>query len=103
MLAAERRLMAAVPLAADQIAALPQNLPNWTLAGGKLRRELRFADFVEAFGFMTRVALVAEAMGHHPDWSNVWNRVTIELTTHDAGGLTDLDLQLARRIDALAG
>jgi 4a-hydroxytetrahydrobiopterin dehydratase len=103
MLAAERRLMVAVPLAADQIAALPQNLPNWTLAGGKLRRELRFADFVEAFGFMTRVALVAEAMGHHPDWSNVWNRVTIELTTHDAGGLTDLDLQLARRIDALAG
>ena len=103
MLAAERRLMVAVPLAADQIAALPQHLPNWTLAGGKLRRELRFADFVEAFGFMTRVALVAEAMGHHPDWSNVWNRVTIELTTHDAGGLTDLDLQLARRIDALAG
>ena len=103
MLAAERRLMVAVPLAADQIAALPQHLPNWTLAGGKLRRELRFADFVEAFGFMTRVALVAEAMGHHPDWSNVWNRVTIELTTHDAGGLTDLDLRLARRIDALAG
>ena len=95
--------MVAVPLAADQIAALPQHLPNWTLAGGKLRRELRFGDFVEAFGFMARVALIAEAMGHHPEWSNVWNRVTIELTTHDAGGLTDLDLQLARRIDALAG
>ena len=103
MLAAERRLMVAVPLAADQIAALPQNLPNLTLAGGKLRRELRFADFVEAFGFMARVALIAEAMGHHPEWSNVWNRVTIELTTHDTGGLSDLDLQLAQRIDALAG
>lgn len=95
--------MAAVPLTADQIAALPQNLPNWTLVGGKLRRELRFGDFVEAFGFMARVALIAEAMGHHPEWSNVWNRVTIELTTHDTGGLSDLDLQLAQRIDALAG
>ncbi len=95
--------MAAVLLTADQIAALPQDLPLWNLVVGKLRRELRFADFVEAFGFMARVALVAEAMGHHPEWSNVWNRVTIELTTHDAGGLTDLDLQLARRIDALAG
>jgi len=93
--------MAAVLLTADQIAALPQDFPWWNLVAGKLRRELRFADFVEAFGFMTRVALVAEAMGHHPEWSNVWNRVTIELTTHDAGGLTDLDLQLARRIDAL--
>jgi 4a-hydroxytetrahydrobiopterin dehydratase len=52
---------------------------------------------------MARVALIAEAMGHHPEWSNVWNRVTIELTTHDTGGLSDLDLQLAQRIDALAG
>jgi len=94
--------MAAVLLTADQIAALPQDLPLWNLVVGKLRRELRFADFVEAFGFMARVALVSEAMGHHPEWSNVWNRVTIELTTHDAGGLTNLDLQLARRIDALA-
>ncbi|MEY3544216.1 MAG: hypothetical protein RLZZ106_2064 [Cyanobacteriota bacterium] len=95
--------MAAVLLTADQIAALSQALPLWNLVAGKLRRELRFANFVEAFGFMTQVALVAEAMEHHPEWSNVWNRVTIELTTHDAGGLTDLDLQLAQRIDALAG
>jgi 4a-hydroxytetrahydrobiopterin dehydratase len=58
---------------------------------------------VEAFGFMAQVALIAEAMGHHPEWSNVWNRVTIELTTHDTGGLSDLDLQLAQRINALAG
>jgi len=58
---------------------------------------------VEAFGFIARVALIAEAMGHHPEWSNVWNRVTIELTTHDTGGLSDLDLQLAQRINALVG
>ena len=95
--------MAAVPLSADQITALPQELPHWTLVGEKLRRELRFNDFVEAFGFMSQVALVAEAMGHHPEWSNVWNRVVIELTTHDTGGLSNLDVQLARRIDGLAG
>jgi 4a-hydroxytetrahydrobiopterin dehydratase len=95
--------MAASPLTPDQIQALPQQLPAWSLVNGKLRRELRFADFVEAFGFMSRVALVAEAMGHHPEWSNVWNRVVIELTTHDTGGLSNLDLQLAQRIDALMG
>ncbi|MFM7361440.1 MAG: 4a-hydroxytetrahydrobiopterin dehydratase [Cyanobium sp.] len=95
--------MAAQPLSAEQIAALPAELPAWSLVNGKLQRELRFADFSEAFGFMSRVALAAEAMGHHPEWSNVWNRVTIELTTHDTGGLSDLDLALARRIDVLAG
>ena len=93
--------MAAIPLTADQRAALPQQLPQWQLNGDKLRRELRFADFVEAFGFMAKVALIAEAMGHHPEWSNVWNRVVIELTTHDTGGLSSLDLALAQRIDAL--
>ena len=95
--------MAAIPLTTDQLQGLSQQLPAWSLVEGKLRREFRFADFVEAFGFMSRVALVAEAMGHHPEWSNVWNRVVIELTTHDTGGLSDLDLQLAKRIDALAG
>jgi len=94
--------MAASPLTPDQAQALPQQLPAWSLVNGKLRRELRFADFVEAFGFMSRVALVAEAMGHHPEWCNVWNRVVIELTTHDTGGLSNLDVQLAQRIDALA-
>ena len=93
--------MAASPLTPDQIQALPQQLPAWSLVNGKLRRELRFADFVEAFEFMSRVALVAEAMGHHPEWSNVWNRVVIELTTHDTGGLSNLDVQLAQRIDDL--
>jgi 4a-hydroxytetrahydrobiopterin dehydratase len=93
--------MAAIPLTPDQIQALPQQLPAWSLVAGKLRRELQFADFVEAFGFMSRVALVAEAMGHHPEWSNVWNRVVIELTTHETGRLSNLDVQLAQRIDAL--
>ena len=93
--------MAAIPLSAEQRSALPQQLPQWQLYGDKLRRELRFADFVEAFGFMAKVALIAEAMGHHPEWSNVWNRVVIELTTHDTGGLSNLDVELAARIDAL--
>jgi 4a-hydroxytetrahydrobiopterin dehydratase len=71
------------------------------LVDGRLHRDLVFADFVEAFGFMTKVALVAEAMDHHPQWSNVWNRVSIDLVTHDTGGLSNLDVELAQRIDGL--
>jgi len=93
--------MPATPLTPEQIEGLATELLTWSLVNGKLQRELRFADFVEAFAFMTKVALVAEAMGHHPEWSNVWNRVTIALTTHDTGGLSNLDLEMARRIDAL--
>ena len=78
-------------------------LPAWTLLDGKLHREYRFADFVAAFGFMTRAALVAEAMDHHPDWKNVYNRVVVDLVTHDAGGITERDLTLARRMDELVG
>jgi 4a-hydroxytetrahydrobiopterin dehydratase len=77
-------------------------LPGWSLRDGKLHREFRFADFVAAFGFMTRVALVAEAMDHHPEWSNVYSRVSVDLTTHDAGGITTRDVALARRMDELA-
>ncbi len=95
--------MAATPLTPEQINALPSTLQAWSLEGGKLHRELSFADFSEAFGFMAQVGLAAEAMGHHPEWSNVWNRVTIDLTTHDTGGLSNLDVQLAQRIDQLAG
>jgi len=95
--------MAAQPLSSSQIADLAADLPSWSLVGGKLHRELRFTDFSQAFGFMARVALAAEQLGHHPEWSNVWNRVVIDLTTHDTGGLSDLDLALARRIDALVG
>jgi 4a-hydroxytetrahydrobiopterin dehydratase len=85
----------------EQINALASALPQWSVVNGKLHRELRFGDFNEAFGFMTRVALIAEAMGHHPEWSNVWNRVTIDLTTHDAGGLSTWDVELAQRINRL--
>lgn len=76
-------------------------LPQWQLSDDRLKRQWEFKDFSEAFAFMTRVALLAEAMQHHPNWSNVYNRVTIELTTHDLGGLSDRDAQLARAIDAL--
>ncbi len=74
---------------------------HYDAAADAITRELKFKDFSAAFGFMARVALAAEAAGHHPEWSNVYNRVTITLTTHDAGGLTDKDIALAERIDAL--
>ena len=93
--------MAAVPLTPAEIDQLEHKLPGWSLVDGKLHRELVFSDFNAAFGFMTRVALIAEAMGHHPEWRNVWNRVVIDLTTHDTGGLSNLDQQLAQRINAL--
>lgn len=86
-----------------EIAARLVGLGAWRLAEGKLRREFRFADFVDAFGFMTRAALVAEAMNHHPEWFNVYNRVVVELTTHDAGGISDRDFELAAALDRLAG
>ena len=88
-------------LSAETVAELPQTLPGWQVQAGRLHRELQFADFVAAFGFMAQVALVAEALGHHPDWSNSWNRVVIDLTTHDLGGLSNLDLELAQRINQL--
>jgi 4a-hydroxytetrahydrobiopterin dehydratase len=78
-------------------------LTNWTIdkAGKSIHRELKFADFSTAWGFMNRVALAAESQNHHPEWSNVWNTVNITLSTHDAGGLTDKDITLARAIDAI--
>ena len=79
-------------------------LPGWSWdeARDAIARSFSFKDFSEAFAFMTRVALAAEKADHHPEWSNVWNRVDIRLTTHDAGGLTGRDVALAKRIDALA-
>jgi len=84
-------------------AALTDTLPGWRMAEGRdaIRRSFRFRDFSEAWGFMARVALLAEAQDHHPEWSNVWNRVEILLTTHDAGGLSARDVRLAQAIDAL--
>lgn len=77
-------------------------LPGWTRRGKKLHRTFTFRDFSESFGFMARVALAAEKLNHHPDWSNVWNRVTVDLSTHDAGGLTELDFRLAAEMNRLA-
>jgi 4a-hydroxytetrahydrobiopterin dehydratase len=84
-------------------AALAETLPGWGMAEGRdaIRRSLRFADFSEAWAFMSRVALLAEAQDHHPEWSNTYNRVDILLTTHDAGGLSARDVKLAKAIDAL--
>ena len=86
-------------------AALPRDLPGWTMVEGRdaIRRGFRFSDFSEAWGFMARVALLAEKHDHHPEWSNVWNRVEITLSTHDAGGLSARDVALAKAIDALPG
>lgn len=82
---------------------LAQTLPGWTFVNGRdaIERNLQFRDFSEAWGFMNRVALLAESQNHHPEWSNVWNRVQIVLSTHDAGGLTDNDVKLATAINAL--
>ena len=77
-------------------------LPGWAVIDGKLHREYRFADFVAAFGFMASVALVAEAMNHHPEWFNVYGTVRIDLVTHDAGGITELDFRLASRMEGVA-
>lgn len=93
------------PLPAGQVREGLQSLPGWSWSGegGPLEREFRFEDFGAAFAFMTHCALIAEAMNHHPDWTNVWNRVEVRLHTHDAGGITELDLELARRMSAAAG
>ncbi len=79
------------------------SLPEWAVRddGLAIGRTLRFGNFSEAFGFMTRVALIAEKQDHHPEWFNVYNRVEITLTTHDAGGLSARDIEMARAIDAL--
>lgn len=77
-------------------------LGGWVRDGAHLRRSFRFADFVEAFGFMARVALVAERLFHHPEWSNVYDQVDVAVTNHDAGGLTELDLEFARRVGRVA-
>jgi 4a-hydroxytetrahydrobiopterin dehydratase len=85
------------------IAAALAELPAWKIEGGQLHREYKFADFVTAFSFMTGAALVAQGMDHHPEWFNVWNTVRVDLQTHDAGGVTTLDVQLAQSMEELAG
>lgn len=78
------------------------SLPGWAVAEGKLHREFQFPDFIHAFGFMATAAPAIEKMGHHPEWSNVYNRVTVDLTTHDAGGITTKDVDLAGLLEATA-
>ena len=92
-------------LGREAIEAELAKLEGWSVSddGAAIRKRFQFRDFSQAFGFMTRCALEAEKMDHHPDWSNVYNRVTIDLVTHDAGGLTDLDIQLATRVDIAVG
>jgi len=79
------------------------HLGGWTLVQGKLHKEFSFPAFVDAFGFMASVALIAESMNHHPDWSNTYNRVTIDLTTHDLGGISSFDIEFATRVEKLLG
>lgn len=89
-------------LSPAEIEARLAALPEWTLANGKLHRAFRFADFPRAFAFMSAAALHAEKLDHHPEWSNVYDRVVVDLVTHDAKGITELDFELARRMNALA-
>jgi 4a-hydroxytetrahydrobiopterin dehydratase len=86
-------------LTGREVAEAVTRLPGWRVANGKLHRELVFEDFEAAFAFMTRVAALAQDRDHHPDWSNVYNRVTIDLETHDAGGITEKDCDLATAIE----
>jgi 4a-hydroxytetrahydrobiopterin dehydratase len=95
--------MPPTPLTADQRAALATAHPDWSRAGEALRRTITFADFAEAMSFVNRVALIAQALDHHPDIDIRWNRVTLQLTTHSLGTLTDLDLALVEQIDAFLG
>ena len=92
-------------LAADERSRALAGLPGWSEVKGRdaISQTFTFKDFNEAFGFMARVALVAEKMDHHPEWSNVYKTVNVTLSTHDAGGLTELDIKLAQAMDKIAG
>jgi len=91
------------PLVGAELDRAVAALPGWSLAGGKLHREFRFPDFVRAFSFMSAVALVAEKRDHHPEWKNVYGKVVVDLTTHDAGGITQSDVDFAQTMNELAG
>ena len=89
-------------LSKDDIDEELKGLPGWSVVNEKLHKEFQFENFNQAFGFMTRAAMEIEKMNHHPEWFNVYNRITIELTTHDAGGITKNDVSLARILNSLA-
>jgi len=89
-------------LSTEEIEQRLSALPEWTLAGGKLHREYKFPDFGVAIGFFAESAPAIEEMDHHPEWSNVYNRVTVDLSSHDAGGVTERDFRLARVLEGIA-
>lgn len=89
-------------LTKEKVATGLDDLTGWSVSNDKLRREFKFANFIEAFGFMTSAAIEAEKMNHHPEWFNVYNKVVVDLTTHDAGGITELDFELASKMNDLA-
>ena len=95
--------MPAKKLDSAEIQALMVKAKGWSVVNGKLHRAFECKDFVTAFGNMTRVALIAEAMNHHPEWFNVWNKVVIDLTTHSVSGISDYDFALAEKINAVFG
>jgi len=86
-------------LSGSELEEIVKNLHEWELKDGKLQKSFKFSNFVEAFGFMTKIALEAEKINHHPEWSNVYNTVDVKLSTHDTGGITDYDIKLARIMD----
>ena len=88
-------------LTEKEITAAIAKLPEWKIVNGKLNRAFKFSDFVAAFAFITKVAITAEKMNHHPELFNVYNRVVIDLATHDVDGISSLDIELATKIDAL--
>jgi 4a-hydroxytetrahydrobiopterin dehydratase len=93
--------MAAQKLNEQELNTRLQQLSGWAVKNEKLHREFKFADFAHAFGFMTTAAVLIEKMNHHPEWFNVYNRVSVDLTTHDAGGITQRDIELARLLDSI--
>ena len=90
------------PLSESELAAALTGLAGWSVEDGKLHKEFVFKDFVEAFGFMTRAAICAERANHHPEWFNVYKKVRVDLTTHEAGGITEFDVALASQMNRLA-
>lgn len=95
-------MSAPVKLSDSEIQAKLGQVSGWSMVDGQLQKQFQFESFVKAFGWMSSAALLAETMGHHPEWTNVYNKVTVNLTTHDAGGVTELDFTLAQRMDSLA-
>ena len=95
--------MPAIKVSEAEIKTMLSNASGWSVVNGKLHREFACKDFVTAFGNMTRVALIAQAMDHHPEWFNVWNKVVIDLTTHSVKGISDYDFVLAEKISEIFG